>query len=131
MSRESRTVIISHGSHTIRAGIGIHEVLRQPGVELTARVGLRRSQIRALKSYQQQEQQQQQSQAAKPQSDVADASASTTVASSSRPLQPSDYLVGALLEEALKNEQDDDPIHVFWPMVGGEIKDWDGVAALW
>lgn len=96
MSREARTVIISHGSHTIRAGLGIHEVLRQPTVNLSARVGLRRSQKGAnLK------------------------------------LKPSDYLVGGLLDEALQSQSSEDPIEVSWPMVNGEVRDWDGMAALW
>ncbi|CAO1633671.1 unnamed protein product [Parajaminaea phylloscopi] len=108
MSRESRTVIISHGSHTIRAGYGIHDTLQRPSVSLTARVGLRRSQLALAKA-------------------VGAGEASEAASA----LKPSDYLVGALLEEALKSERADDPIHVFWPMVGGQIVDWGGVTALW
>lgn len=96
MSREARTVIISHGSYTIRAGLGIHEVLRQPTVNLTARVGLRRSQLEGGEN-----------------------------------VKPADYLVGAILDEALRTQSTEDPVTVSWPMIGGEIRDWGGMAALW
>lgn len=44
MSRESKAVLINHGSHTLRAGYGIHnDLFRRPTYELTARVGLPRA----------------------------------------------------------------------------------------
>ena len=42
-AREAKTVIINHGSHTITAGYGIHDILRPPSISLTARVGLPRA----------------------------------------------------------------------------------------
>lgn len=133
MSRESRTVIISHGSHTIRAGHGIHEPLKQPSVELTARVGLRRSHIEKLRAAQV-------STDKDATQDASDATAAVAApAENQEPpahtyiVHPSDYLVGHFLEDAIKHPENylDDPVYVFWPMVGGVVNDWGGMQALW
>lgn len=48
-------------------------------------------------------------------------------------VHPSDYLVGHFLEDAIKHPDNyrDDPVQVFWPMVGGLVRDWAGMQALW
>lgn len=145
-------MIIAHGSHTIRAGYGIHEPLKQPSVTLTARVGLRRSHIEKLKRagggngidgvVADEEP------AAAAAETVAAATtggeestttaAATPAAAGEAPahtyvVHPSDYLVGHFLEDAIKHPENykHDPVEVFWPMVGGNVVDWAGMQALW
>ncbi|KAJ7050524.1 actin-related protein [Mycena amicta] len=50
--RESTIVVIETGRASIRAGLGIHELIKTPAVEVTARVGLRRDALTAtVKDY--------------------------------------------------------------------------------
>ena len=132
MAREARTITIAHGSHTIRAGIGIHDVLKLPAVELRARVGLKQSQVDSLRQW---------SLRQASSDDIASnrvngATGVDTPDSSDDllpPVKPVDYLVGHFLDSALQTPEAhvDDLVHVFWPMVGGEIIDWGGMQALW
>ncbi|KAI0060952.1 actin-like ATPase domain-containing protein [Artomyces pyxidatus] len=110
--RDSSIVIIETSRTTVRAGLGIHDLLRTPSIEIAARVGLR---------------------APASTGDDAGPSASTSRAPSAMPLAPSavkvtEYLVGPQLDEALASGQD---IIVTWPFVDGQIHDWVQAEALW
>ncbi|KAJ7576849.1 actin-related protein [Mycena floridula] len=104
--RDSTVVILETGRTVIRAGLGLHELLKTPSVEISARVGLRKSATTEGN---------------------ADESAPSTSQSSPAPAV-NDYLVGSALDTALAAGQD---ISVFWPFAGGDISDWTQAEALW
>lgn len=141
--RDSSVVIIECGRTLIRAGIGLHDLLKAPSVvgrvhlshlspicdhnsqEIQARVGLRRSPgdtANGISSLRPSEG-----------SENLRPSASSSRASS-LPCHPSpsakvhDYLIGPQLDEALEAGQD---ITVSWPFADGDIRDWTQAEALW
>ncbi|KAJ7224459.1 actin-related protein [Mycena pura] len=117
--RDSTVIIIETGRTVIRAGLGLHEPLKTPTVELLARVGLRSDAFTSGvetngKAHQ-------------------DPLASTSRASSipqngQRTATVKDYLVGLQLDEALKTDPD---IVISWPFANGDVKDWTQAEALW
>ncbi|KAA1468786.1 actin-like ATPase domain-containing protein [Dentipellis sp. KUC8613] len=115
--RDSSIVIIESGRTFIRAGLGLHDLIHAPSIEIPARVGIRPS--------------------ADLQNDNLDVqpSASTSRAASSVPqsqpisaVRVTDYLVGKQLDEAIEAGQD---LIISWPFAEGEIRDWIQVEALW
>ncbi|PWN40125.1 hypothetical protein IE81DRAFT_325872 [Ceraceosorus guamensis] len=115
MSRESKAVLIVHGSHTIRAGYGIHsDLLRRPAYELSSRVGLP-SDWRALRSQRLVSQ-------SREQEPTNLAALETEV-----PLED-DYVVGEELDGRLGNGEE---MRVIWPMKQGVIYDFQACIALW
>ncbi|TFL05408.1 actin-like ATPase domain-containing protein [Pterulicium gracile] len=117
--RDSNVVIIDTGRTSIKAGLGLHELLKTPTVEIEARVGLRRSASGAL-----------------PEGTIDHAThssaSSSTFSSLAQYTIPSasvnDYLVGTQLDEALAAGQD---ILVSWPFASGNVVDWTQAEALW
>lgn len=111
MSRESKAVLIVQGSHTIRAGYGIHaDLLRRPAYELSSRVGLP-SEWKALRSQRLALQDQ----------------VSARPLDTALPLED-DYIVGDELDKRL---QEGDDLHVIWPIKQGVIYDFQACIALW
>ncbi|KAI0794012.1 actin-like ATPase domain-containing protein [Fomes fomentarius] len=102
--RDSTVVIIETGRTTIRAGQGLHDLLRLPTIEVPARVGLRRNLV----------------------AQNGDNGPSTSNAIPQAKV--TDYLVGAQLEEALATGQD---LIVSWPFAEGGISDYTQAEALW
>ncbi|KAH7911050.1 actin family [Hygrophoropsis aurantiaca] len=129
--RDSSIVVIETGRTLIRAGAGLHELLKPPAVTFPARVGLRRSIGDGSNgaSYTN----------GKPALRSGDSSdnihpAESTSRASSLPHHSSptakvnDYLVGTQLDEALEAGQD---ILVSWPFADGDIRDWIQAEAIW
>lgn len=147
--RDANVVIIEVTKTVVRAGLGLHDLLRTPTVvlifpfsklsnrvklifkqEIPARVGLRRSgsgeqEIANVNSHLN--------------GDFNNNGVEDTFASTSRAtsiLQTttktnasvSSYLVGSQLDEALASGQD---ISVFCPFADGEISDWTQAEAIW
>ncbi|KAG6334195.1 hypothetical protein ID866_4895 [Astraeus odoratus] len=122
--RDSSIIIIETGRTAIRAGLGIHELLRTPTVEISARVGLRQT-------------------AGEP-SNGADTNGKQPSATldgwrpprhasilphySNPTAKVHDYLVGTPLDEALAAEQD---VLLSWPFADGDVCDWTQAEALW
>ncbi|TBU54678.1 actin-like ATPase domain-containing protein [Dichomitus squalens] len=102
--RDSTVVIIETGRTSIRAGQGLHDLLRLPTVDLPARVGLRRS-------------------LATPNVENGLSSSSAAVSA-----KVTDYLVGSQLDEALAAGQD---LVISWPFAEGDISDYTQAEALW
>ncbi|KAI0731295.1 actin-like ATPase domain-containing protein [Earliella scabrosa] len=101
--RDSTVVIIETGRTCIRAGQGLHDLLRLPTIEVPARVGLRRYLVTA--------------------------SGETGSTSNATPsAKVTDYLVGTQLDEALAAGQD---LVVSWPFADGHISDYTQAEALW
>ncbi|KAI9066964.1 actin-like ATPase domain-containing protein [Trametes sanguinea] len=102
--RDSTVVIIETSRTSIRAGIGLHDLLRLPTVDVPARVGLRRS--------------------------IATQNGEEGHSTSKAPVSAkvTDYLVGSQLDEALATEQD---IAVYWPFAEGDVSDFTQAEALW
>ncbi|KAH8093315.1 actin-like ATPase domain-containing protein [Cristinia sonorae] len=105
--RESVVVMIDTSRTLIRAGIGLHDLLRTPAVEVPACVGLRASTLNGDFSTQPQ------------------ASSSKTFTLSPK---VTDYLVGSQLDDAIASGQD---VTVYWPFADGNISDWTQAEALW
>ncbi|THH19437.1 hypothetical protein EW146_g1731 [Bondarzewia mesenterica] len=131
--RDSSIVIIETSKTYIRAGLGIHDVLRAPSVEIQARVGIRSGVVPDPQpsAYTNGKL------SANRLGDALDAqpSASTSRAASiipqSYPIAPAkvtDYLVGPQLDEALAAGQD---LIISWPFADGQIHDWIQAEALW
>ncbi|KAI0084488.1 actin-like ATPase domain-containing protein [Irpex rosettiformis] len=111
--RDSLIVIIDTSRTLIRAGHGLHDLLRTPSVTLTARVGLRRTVNGDAQQVN------------------GDASGETSASTSKLPelsVKVTDYLVGAQLDEALAAGQE---IDLYWPFSEGEVSDWTQAEALW
>ncbi|KAF9258915.1 actin-related protein [Marasmius fiardii PR-910] len=118
MSFRDATVVIIETSRTaVRAGIGLHELLKTPIVEIQARVGIRKNALNG---------------------DLATNGPSQAIPSTSRisslpqssnsNLSVNDYLVGTQLDEALAAGQD---IALSWPFADGDVRDWTQAEALW
>ncbi|TFK74922.1 actin-related protein [Pluteus cervinus] len=116
--RDANIVIIETGRTVIRAGLGLHELLKTPAVEFLARVGLRRSATsefidgraegRGVRPWKNRI-------SLLPQ--VYDPKA-----------QPHDYLVGVQLDEALAAGQD---IVISWPFADGDVWNYTQAEAIW
>ncbi|KAH9939144.1 actin-like ATPase domain-containing protein [Amylocystis lapponica] len=114
--RDVSIIVVDTGRTSIRAGLGIHELVRLPAIEFPARVGLRRS----TTNY------------------AGDDNASHIAMDDSQPVpstsklstapKVTDYLVGAQLDDALAAGQD---IQVSWPFADGAIGDWTQAEAIW
>ncbi|KAI0741543.1 actin-like ATPase domain-containing protein [Daedaleopsis nitida] len=102
--RDSTVVIIECSRTRLRAGQGLHDLLRLPTIELPARVGVRRSLL----------------------TPIGENGSSTSNAAPSAKV--TDYLVGAQLDEALAAGQD---LVVSWPFSDGHISDYTQAEALW
>ncbi|KAJ6504873.1 actin-related protein [Mycena vitilis] len=119
--RDSTVVVIETGRTVIRAGLGLHDLLKTPTVEFPARVGLRRNAFTNGAE-------------ANGKSNISeDPLASTSRASSlpqasQRNAAVKDYLVGAQLDEALSTETD---IAISWPFADGDVRDWTQAEAIW
>ncbi|KAH6916115.1 actin family [Coprinopsis sp. MPI-PUGE-AT-0042] len=109
--RDANAVILETSRTTLRAGLGLHDLLKTPTIDVPARVGLRKTGG----------------------ADGEDPSASNSRATSSKPPagpQVHDYLVGAQLDEALCSPGWED-IVVSWPFLNGVVSDWTQAEALW
>ncbi|KAJ6624957.1 actin family [Mycena sp. CBHHK59/15] len=117
--RDSTVIIIETGRTVIRAGLGLHELLKTPTVELSARVGLRRNAfVNGTEANGK---------------TTEDTSASTSRASplpqnGQRNATLKDYLVGTQLDEALSTDPD---IAISWPFADGDVRDWTQAEAIW
>ena len=126
--RESVVVMIDTSRTHIRAGLGLHDLLRTPAIvrillsivsvlcsphwylqEIPACVGIRQSNPLLNGDSD-----------AQPQ---ASSSKTTTVSA-----KVTDYLVGTQLDDAIANGQD---VTVYWPFAEGNIRDWTQAEALW
>ncbi|EDR05669.1 actin-related protein [Laccaria bicolor S238N-H82] len=114
--RDTNVVIIETGRTVVRAGLGLHDLLKTPTVEIQARVGLRQTASENGISNT---------------NGVSEEPplASTSRVGTSRPTASvTDYLVGTQLDEALANGQD---IIVSWPFADGDVSDWTQAEAIW
>ncbi|KAJ6496789.1 actin-related protein [Mycena vulgaris] len=119
--RDSTVIVIETGRTVIRAGLGLHDLLKTPIVEFAARVGLRRNAS---------------TNGAEANGKVhisEDPLASTSRASSlpqngQRNAAVKDYLVGTQLDEALATDPD---IAISWPFADGDVRDWTQAEAIW
>jgi actin-related protein 9 len=117
-------VIIEVGRTVVRAGLGLHDLLKTPTVDIPARVGLRRNGLGDNGE----------SQANGHMNGTDEPLASTSRATSIFPQTAiptaavKDYLVGIQLDEALTNGQD---IIVSWPFADGGVRDWTQAEAIW
>ncbi|KAF8196729.1 actin family [Mycena galopus ATCC 62051] len=119
--RDSTVIIIDTGRTVIRAGLGLHDLLKPPTVEISARVGLRKSAFTNG------------AEANGRTNNSDDPLASTSRASSlpqngQRNAAVKDYLVGTQLDEALATDPD---IAVSWPFADGDVRDWIQAEAIW
>ncbi|KAJ7623473.1 actin-related protein [Roridomyces roridus] len=115
--RDATVIIIETGRTVIRAGLGLHELLKTPAVDLPARVGLPRNAFTNGAEA----------------NGKTDPLASTSRASSLPQNGQSnaavkDYLVGSQLDEALATGAD---IAISWPFADGDVRDWTQAEALW
>jgi len=139
--RDSTVIIIENGRTKIRAGLGLHDLLKTPAVvrshrnmrpityeytqEFPARVGLRKgasgehlnqSQLPIAPSENHRREKASLSRPfAFPQHHEPNASVN-------------DYLVGEALDEALAEHQE---ITISWPFAGGDVYDWTQAEAIW
>ncbi|KAI0077726.1 actin-like ATPase domain-containing protein [Panus rudis PR-1116 ss-1] len=113
--RDSTVVMIDTSRTLIRAGHGLHDLLKTPSVELPAHVGLRRAVLDAANS-----------------NTTNGETETEPKASSSKtrpiPVKVTDYLVGSQITEAIAAGQD---IVTFEPFAEGDIADWTQAEALW
>ncbi|KAJ7695092.1 actin-related protein [Mycena rosella] len=119
--RDSTVIIIETGRTVIRAGLGLHDLLKTPTVEFAARVGLRRNAFTNG------------AEANGKANHSEDPLASTSRASSlpqsgQRNAAVKDYLVGSQLDEALSTDPD---IAISWPFADGDVRDWTQAEAIW
>ncbi|KIJ65723.1 hypothetical protein HYDPIDRAFT_110872 [Hydnomerulius pinastri MD-312] len=128
--RDSSILIIETGRTTVRAGLGIHELLRTPSVEIPARVGLRQtagdSSTSAIFNGKQPAKAGESSDYWRP--PASSSRASSLPHHTSATAKANDYLVGSQLDEALEAGQD---ILVSWPFADGDIRDWTQAEAIW
>ncbi|KAI6044260.1 actin family [Pisolithus marmoratus] len=122
--RDSSILIIETGRTTIRAGLGVHELLRAPAVEILARVGFRQATGEPSNGVDTN---------GKELSNNSDTSRSSSSLNrlpyhSNPTAKVNDYLVGTQLDEALATGQD---ILVSWPFADGDVRDWTQAEALW
>ncbi|RDB23550.1 SWI/SNF and RSC complexes subunit arp9 [Hypsizygus marmoreus] len=124
--RDSIVVIIETSRTHIRAGLGLHDLLKTPAVEIQARVGLRRN---ASGEHLNRAQQPiaPGNNAAKPA--VASSSRMSSLPQDYEPnASVNDYLVGTALDEALAAGQD---VSISWPFADGDVRDWTQAEAIW
>ncbi|KAJ8094638.1 hypothetical protein PM082_010644 [Marasmius tenuissimus] len=120
MSFRDATVVIIETSRTaIRAGLGLHELLKTPSVEIQARVGLRKNAANGELGGQTN---------GKTQSLPSSSRISSLPQHSSPNVSVNDYLVGTQLDEALASGQE---IALSWPFADGGVRDWTQAEALW
>ncbi|KAH9036369.1 actin-like ATPase domain-containing protein [Lactarius pseudohatsudake] len=122
--RDSSVVIIETSRTAIRCGLGIHELLRTPFVEIHARVGLRAQHASFEGTYGTRL-------TAGGSGEVGLSAANSRAASAvpqSQNLKVTDYLVGPQLDDALAAGQE---IVVSWPFADGQITDFMQAEALW
>ncbi|KAJ7113719.1 actin-related protein [Mycena crocata] len=119
--RDSTVIILETGRTVIRAGLGLHDLLKTPTVEFPARVGLRRNAFtNGVET--------------NGKANISeDPLASTSRASSlpqngQRNATVKDYLVGTQLDEALATDPD---IAISWPFADGDVRDWTQAEAIW
>ncbi|KAH9975912.1 actin-like ATPase domain-containing protein [Lactifluus volemus] len=122
--RDSSVVIIETSRTVIRAGLGLHELLRAPSIEIPACVGLRVQHPSVEGNYSQR--------LSAGGSGEAGPSTSNSRAASAAPqlqsLKTTDYLVGPQLDDALAAGQE---ITVSWPFADGQISDFMQAEVLW
>ncbi|KAG6865714.1 hypothetical protein C0991_012530 [Blastosporella zonata] len=124
--RDLNVVIIETGRTKIRAGLGLHDLLKTPSVEIFARVGLRRNASGEHLNKAQQP-------IAPGENHVKNNIAnSSRVSALSQHYEPNasvnDYLVGSALDEALAAGQD---VSISWPFADGDVRDWIQAEAIW
>ncbi|KAJ3801235.1 actin-related protein [Lentinula aff. detonsa] len=117
--RDASVVVIETGRTVVRAGLGLHELLKTPSVIIQARVGLRKNASNISD--------------VQPNYETAKNSASSSRASSLPLIAPpnasaNDYLVGTQLDDALAAGQD---IAISWPFADGDVRDWSQAEAIW
>ncbi|KAG6813824.1 hypothetical protein H0H92_006768 [Tricholoma furcatifolium] len=124
--RDLNVVIIETSRTNVRAGLGLHDLLKTPSVEILARVGLRRN---ASGEHLNKAQQpiQPSSNAAK-KINVNSSRVSALPQHSEPNASVNDYLVGTALDEALVAGQD---ISISWPFADGDVRDWTQAEAIW
>ena len=112
--RDSNVIILEVGRTVVRAGLGLHELLKTPTVEIPARVGLRRGALQDTAN------------------DEPAASTSRAPSQFPQTAMPQaavkDYLVGTQLDEAIASGQD---LIISWPFADGDISDWTQAEAIW
>ncbi|EIW79189.1 actin-related protein [Coniophora puteana RWD-64-598 SS2] len=124
--RDSSVVIIETSRTQVKAGLGLHELLKTPSVDIQARVGLRKSAGESSNANGRP--------SLHPQDSADNVRGSSPARASSLPHQPSphakvnDYLVGTQLDEALASGQD---VAVSWPFADGSVRDWVQAEAIW
>ncbi|KAI6112731.1 actin family [Pisolithus sp. B1] len=122
--RDSSVLIVETGRTTIRAGLGVHELLKAPAVEILARVGFRQVTGESSNGIDTNGKQ------LSNDSDVSrlPSSPSRLPYHSNPTAKVNDYLVGTQLDEALATGQE---ILISWPFADGDVRDWTQAEALW
>ncbi|KAF8075069.1 actin-related protein [Lyophyllum atratum] len=124
--RDLNVVVIETGRTHVRAGLGLHDLLKTPTVEFLARVGLRRNASGEHLNKSQQ--------SITPAQNITKKSTSSSSRVSSLPQHSepnasvNDYLVGSALDEALAAGQD---ISISWPFADGDVRDYTQAEAIW
>ncbi|GLB41716.1 putative actin family protein [Lyophyllum shimeji] len=124
--RDLNVVIIETGRTYVRAGLGLHDLLKTPSVEILARVGLRKN---ASGEHLNKSQQPIPPHANGIKKAI---SSSSRVSSLPQHYEPNasvnDYLVGSALDEALAAGQE---VSISWPFADGDVRDWTQAEAIW
>ncbi|KAG6910239.1 hypothetical protein DXG01_012374 [Tephrocybe rancida] len=128
--RDLNVVIIETGRTNVRAGLGLHDLLKTPTVanpqEILARVGLRRN---ASGEYLNKSQQPITPGGNAVKKDIGNSSRVSALPQHSEPnASVNDYLVGTALDEALAAGQD---VSISWPFADGDVRDWTQAEAIW
>ncbi|KAH8827986.1 actin-related protein [Flagelloscypha sp. PMI_526] len=112
--RDNAIVVIETSRTVVRAGLGLHELLKTPTVEVLARVGYRGSST---------------STAINDNTHPGPSSTTTTLPQKSFPgAAVNDFLVGSSLDDALASDPD---IPISWPFADGDVFDWTQAEAIW
>ncbi|KAF9564275.1 actin-like ATPase domain-containing protein [Agrocybe pediades] len=123
--RDANVIILEVSKTTVKAGLGLHELLKTPTIEIPARVGLRRNSLPDSTSS---------DSLTVNNNGLEEPTASTSRATSAFPQTSvatatvKDYLVGSQLDEALANGQD---LIISWPFADGGVSDWTQAEAIW
>ncbi|KAG6891273.1 hypothetical protein C0995_008525 [Termitomyces sp. Mi166 len=124
--RDLNVVIIETGRTNVRAGLGLHDLLKTPSVDILARVGLRRS---ASGEHLNRSQQPIPPGENVPKKTIDDSSRISSLPQHSEPnASVNDYLVGSALDEAIAAGQD---VSISWPFADGDVRDWTQAEAIW
>ncbi|KAG6868420.1 hypothetical protein C0993_003364 [Termitomyces sp. T159_Od127] len=122
--RDLNVVIIETGRTSVRAALGLHDLLKPPSA--VSRVGLRRN---ASGEHLNRSQQPIPPGEKSSKRIIGDLSCVSSLPQHSEPnASVNDYLVGAALDEAIDAGHD---VSISWPFADGDVRDWTQAEAIW